>query len=74
MNYIRITGNDIEFHYLKDTEMDVFKLPEGRPLSAGRFISHIRYELATHTVKVRRTGVLSDVVKLWDLQGTQICP
>ena len=54
--------------------MDVFKLPEGRPLSAGRFISHIRYELATHTVKVRRTGVLSDVVKLWDLQGTQICP
>ncbi|XP_062611912.1 uncharacterized protein LOC134273725 [Saccostrea cucullata] len=53
-----------------DTEMDVFKLPEGRPLSAGRFMHQIRYELATHTVKVRRTGVLSDVVKLWDLQGT----
>ncbi|XP_048752071.2 uncharacterized protein LOC125663764 [Ostrea edulis] len=53
-----------------DTEMDVFKHPEGRPLSAGRFNNQIRYELATHTVKVRRTGVLSDVVKLWDLQGT----
>lgn len=53
-----------------DAEMEVFKLPEGRPLSAGRFVNHIRYELATHTVKVRRTGVLSDVVKLWDLQGT----
>ncbi|XP_061163616.1 uncharacterized protein LOC133172682 [Saccostrea echinata] len=53
-----------------DTEMEVFKLPEGRPLSAGRFHHQIRYELATHTVKVRRTGVLSDVIKLWDLQGT----
>lgn len=52
--------------------MDVFKHPEGRPLSAGRFNNQIRYELATHTVKVRRTGVLSDVVKLWDLQGTYI--
>jgi len=27
------------------------------------------YELATHTVKVRRTGALYDVMALWDLTG-----
>ncbi|KAK3084884.1 hypothetical protein FSP39_020780 [Pinctada imbricata] len=51
------------------SDTDVFKLPEGRPVSAGRH-HQPKYELATHTVKVRRTGILSDVVKLWDLQGT----
>ncbi|XP_078587123.1 uncharacterized protein LOC144868595 [Branchiostoma floridae x Branchiostoma japonicum] len=30
----------------------------------------IKYELALHSVKVRRTGVVSDVNTLWDLQGT----
>jgi Ca2+-binding EF-hand superfamily protein len=29
---------------------------------------HQHYELATHTVKVRRSGGLSDVSKLWDLK------
>ena len=27
------------------------------------------YELATHTVKVKRTGALFDISKLWDLEG-----
>ena len=27
------------------------------------------YGLATHTVKVRRTGALYDVMALWDLSG-----
>jgi len=30
------------------------------------------YELATHTVKVRRTGALYDVMALWDLSGSFI--
>ncbi|CAI9741501.1 serine serine/threonine-protein phosphatase PP1 isozyme 1-like [Octopus vulgaris] len=29
------------------------------------------YELATHTVKVRRTGTLADVMAIWDLEGTE---
>ncbi|KAL5016152.1 hypothetical protein ScPMuIL_005741 [Solemya velum] len=49
---------------------DLFKSPEGRPRSASRSQSTRKYELATHTVKVRRTGVLSDVMALWDLHGT----
>ncbi len=28
-----------------------------------------KYELATHTVKVRRTGALADVQAIWDLPG-----
>lgn len=28
------------------------------------------YELATHTVKVRRTGTLADIMAIWDLEGT----
>jgi len=27
------------------------------------------YGLATHTVKVRRTGAMYDVMPLWDLSG-----
>jgi len=27
------------------------------------------YELATHTVKIRRTGTLTDVMAIWDLSG-----
>lgn len=27
------------------------------------------YELATHTVKVRRTGTLADIMAIWDLEG-----
>ncbi|KAL3244346.1 hypothetical protein MRX96_018963 [Rhipicephalus microplus] len=29
-----------------------------------------QYELATHSVKVRRTGTLVDVLSLWQLEGT----
>ena len=29
----------------------------------------VNYELANHTVKVKRTGALVDVVTLWDLEG-----
>ncbi|XP_071181090.1 uncharacterized protein [Mytilus edulis] len=54
---------------MTDTDGELFKLPDVRPLSA-KHPQLPRYELATHTIKVRRTGVLADVVKLWDLQGT----
>lgn len=50
------------------TEINVFKQPEGRaPMSQGKAP---KYELATHTVRVRRTGSLAEVMALWDLQGT----
>ncbi|KAK7088081.1 uncharacterized protein [Littorina saxatilis] len=49
-------------------ELGVFKQPEGRaPTSQGK---SAKYELATHTVRVRRTGSLAEVMALWDLQGT----
>ena len=48
---------------------DLFKLPEGRPVTALHK-SVPKYELATHTVKVRRTGALQEVMAIWDLQGT----
>ncbi|KAL4223534.1 hypothetical protein ACF0H5_017005 [Mactra antiquata] len=47
---------------------DMFKQPEGRPYTHS-FKNH-RYELATHTVKVRRTGALQEVMAIWELQGT----
>ncbi|WAR03613.1 PP12-like protein [Mya arenaria] len=37
---------------------DLFKQPEGRPVTA--LSRQNRYELATHTVKVRRTGALQE--------------
>uniref|UniRef100_A0A2C9JU28 Serine/threonine-protein phosphatase n=1 Tax=Biomphalaria glabrata TaxID=6526 RepID=A0A2C9JU28_BIOGL len=47
----------------------VFKQPEGRaPSAANSKIA--KYELATHTVRVKRTGTLAEVMALWDLQGT----
>ena len=48
---------------------DVFKLPEKRPLTAAHSHRNYKYELATHTVKVKRTGALQEVSALWDLQG-----
>ena len=49
-------------------ELAVFKQPEGRaPASQGKAP---KYELATHTVRVRRTGSLAEVMALWDLEGT----
>ncbi|XP_060578202.1 uncharacterized protein LOC132735281 [Ruditapes philippinarum] len=47
---------------------DAFKHPEGRPFTAAH--KQHRYELATHTVKVRRTGALQEVMAIWDLHGT----
>ncbi|XP_059143414.1 uncharacterized protein LOC131930805 [Physella acuta] len=47
----------------------IFKQPEGRaPSSASSKVA--KYDLATHTVRVKRTGALADVMALWDLQGT----
>ena len=49
---------------------DIFKLPEKRPLTAAHgHKNYNKYELATHTVKVKRTGALQEVSALWDLQG-----
>ncbi|KAH7958373.1 hypothetical protein HPB49_001057 [Dermacentor silvarum] len=39
--------------------------------ATSRFPSQVgHYELATHSVKVRRTGTLVDVLSLWQLEGT----
>ncbi|XP_074641598.1 uncharacterized protein LOC141899287 isoform X2 [Tubulanus polymorphus] len=47
---------------------DGFKLPYSCQLSP---VSKDRpYELATHAIKVRRTGTLSDVMAIWELAGT----
>ncbi|XP_072031305.1 uncharacterized protein [Amphiura filiformis] len=43
----------------------LFKSPEIRGID-----ERSKYELATHTVKVKRSGMLADVRTLWDLQGT----
>ncbi len=32
-------------------------------------INDNNYDLATHTVKVKRTGVLADITAFWDLDG-----
>ncbi|XP_052234478.1 uncharacterized protein LOC127847015 [Dreissena polymorpha] len=53
---------------LNDTGPGPFKQPEGRPVTA--MSRQNRYELATHTVKVRRTGALQEVMAIWDLHGT----
>ncbi|GFO09820.1 serine/threonine-protein phosphatase [Plakobranchus ocellatus] len=52
-----------------DKEDTVFKQPEGRaPSSSSTKLA--KYDLATHTVRVKRTGTLAEVMALWDLQGT----
>ena len=46
----------------------IFKQPEGRaPTSSSGKMA--KYDLATHTVRVKRTGTLAEVMALWDLQG-----
>lgn len=42
---------------------------EGNNLTIGA-VTDIQYELATHTVKVRRSGMLSDVSVMWDMKNT----
>lgn len=46
----------------------VFKVPGSQNLPHSPKAEN--YELATHTVKVRRTGALADVMAIWDLPGT----
>ncbi|PIK39736.1 Serine/threonine-protein phosphatase BSU1 [Apostichopus japonicus] len=49
----------------------IFKSPESKPKLPSTLQSKsILYELATHSVKVKRSGFLSDVRTLWDLRGT----
>jgi len=59
------------FNLLSPTDLgdSLFKQPEGRAPSstAGKMV---KYDLATHTVRVKRTGTLAEVMALWDLQGT----
>ncbi|BFZ18977.1 hypothetical protein BsWGS_22015 [Bradybaena similaris] len=51
----------------QDKEDSLFKQPEGRaPSSVTSKIA--KYDLATHTVRVKRTGTLAEVMALWDLQ------
>ncbi|KAK3587623.1 hypothetical protein CHS0354_032831 [Potamilus streckersoni] len=58
---------DVALNTATGEQFDAFKQPERRPLCSK---NNPKYELATHTVKVRRTGVLTDVMAIWDLQGT----
>ena len=59
---------DFGILFFSSGELGVFKQPEGRaPASQGKAP---KYELATHTVRVRRTGSLAEVMALWDLEGT----
>lgn len=49
----------------------IFKSPERKTkLSSSSPLKSGIYELATHSVKVKRSGFLSDVRTLWDLKGT----
>ncbi|GFR58629.1 serine/threonine-protein phosphatase [Elysia marginata] len=53
----------------QEKEDSIFKQPEGRaPSSSSTKLA--KYDLATHTVRVKRTGTLAEVMALWDLQGT----
>ena len=36
--------------------------------SSGAFSTPYKYDLATHTVTVRRTGLIGDVMALWDMK------
>ena len=55
---IAVIGEDDSIGTLSDGESDMEGLP-GQD-----------YNIATHFVKVRRSGTLSDVTTIWDLQGT----
>ena len=37
-----------------------------------RTVTDNQYELATHTVKVRRSGMLSDVIVMWDMKNSDM--
>ncbi|XP_064612547.1 LOW QUALITY PROTEIN: uncharacterized protein LOC135476448 [Liolophura sinensis] len=56
---------------------ETFKVPQKKSAPRSNSTSPVpppeeeKYVLATHTVKVRRTGTLSDVLAIWDLQGTE---
>lgn len=52
---------------------NAFKVPAQQPSTQPQVPSSTgNYELATHTVKVRRTGALADVMAIWDLPGSRI--
>ena len=40
------------------------------PQIANNHSDSVPYELATHVVKVRRSGTLTNVSQLWDMTGT----
>ena len=59
-------------HYFTGTvestdSLDVFKAPMTAGIVNQKTVEN--YELATHTVKIRRTGHLADVKAIWDLTG-----
>ena len=63
--YTATNSNDNDSESDKDAAA-IFKSPEIKTIDLwGRD----KYELATHTVKVKRSGMLADVRTLWDLQG-----
>jgi diadenosine tetraphosphatase ApaH/serine/threonine PP2A family protein phosphatase/Ca2+-binding EF-hand superfamily protein len=48
------------------------ELPDTPVTSSIPAILSTAYDLATHTVKVRRTGALYDIMALWDLSGSAV--
>ena len=51
----------------------IYDLSENLSLSieysfSGAFSTPYKYDLATHTVTVRRTGLIGDVMALWDMK------
>ncbi|ESO98154.1 hypothetical protein LOTGIDRAFT_142980 [Lottia gigantea] len=62
-----VQNSPIKCHHNEDTSA-IFKQPNSRPPQTKQNALP-KYELATHTVKVRRTGTLADIMALWDLQG-----
>ena len=53
---------------------EMFKIPADKGTMVSSSLGDLleKYELATHTVKVRRTGMMSDVTAIWDLPGDAV--
>ncbi|PFX31454.1 Serine/threonine-protein phosphatase PP2A catalytic subunit 1 [Stylophora pistillata] len=64
-----ITRSNSPVKKRRSEQMDDTLEFEGNNLTIGA-VTEIQYELATHTVKVRRSGMLSDVSVMWDMKNT----
>uniref|UniRef100_T1ITH5 Serine/threonine specific protein phosphatases domain-containing protein n=1 Tax=Strigamia maritima TaxID=126957 RepID=T1ITH5_STRMM len=74
---IKVEGNRLQTFseaYLQTDRNDIISPDINLPPTSGTKTTPIPvkgpYELATHSVKVRRSGTLVDVNSLWELEGT----